>query len=130
MHGFYRLIQGGHMLFICYPKCTTCQKAKKFLDDNSIPYTERNIKEQNPTYDEIKSWQELSGLPMKKFFNTSGVLYRSMKLADKLPTMSDEEQLRFLETDGMLVKRPLLIGDDFVLVGFKEAEWERLKNIR
>lgn len=118
------------MLFICYPKCTTCQKAKKFLDDNSIPYTERNIKEQNPTYDEIKSWQELSGLPMKKFFNTSGVLYRSMKLADKLPTMSDEEQLRFLETDGMLVKRPLLIGDDFVLVGFKEAEWERLKNIK
>ncbi|MDY3908158.1 MAG: arsenate reductase family protein [Eubacterium sp.] len=113
------------MLFVQYPKCSTCQKAKKWLDANEITYADRNIKEENPTYDEIKEWHQKSGLPLKKFFNTSGMLYREMKLKDKLPEMTEEEQYRLLATDGMLVKRPLLIGEDFVLVGFKEAEWEK-----
>lgn len=109
--------------FICYPKCTTCQKAKKWLDDNKIEYELRDIKEENPTLEELTAWYKQSGLPLKKFFNTSGLLYKSMKLKDKLPTMSEEEQLKLLATDGMLVKRPLVIGEDFVLVGFKESEW-------
>lgn len=109
--------------FICYPKCTTCQKAKKWLDDNKIEYELRDIKEENPTFEELTVWYKLGGLPLKKFFNTSGLLYKSMKLKDKLPTMSEEEQLKLLATDGMLVKRPLVIGEDFVLVGFKESEW-------
>lgn len=109
--------------FICYPKCTTCQKAKKWLDDNKIEYELRDIKEENPTFEELTVWYKLGGLPLKKFFNTSGLLYKSMKLKDKLPTMTEEEQLKLLATDGMLVKRPLVIGEDFVLVGFKESEW-------
>ena len=108
---------------IPYPKCTTCQKAKKWLDDNKIEYELRDIKEENPTFEELTVWYKLSGLQLKKFFNTSGLLYKSMELKDKLPTMSEEEQLKLLATDGMLVKRPLLIGEDFVLVGFKESEW-------
>ena len=117
------------MLFICYPKCTTCKKAQKWLDDNGISYELRDIKENNPDYDELKKWQSVSGLPMKRFFNTSGLLYKSMALKDKLPEMSDDEQLRLLATDGMLVKRPLLVTDDGkVLTGFKENEWtEALK---
>ena len=115
------------MLFVCYPKCTTCKKAEKYLNDKGISYTERNIKEENPTYDELKQWHEKSGLPLKKFFNTSGMLYRSMQLAEKLSDMSEEEQLRLLSTDGMLVKRPILVDGDTVLVGFKEKEWETLK---
>lgn len=109
--------------FICYPKCTTCQKAKKWLDDNNIEYELRDIKEDNPTFEELSEWYKMSGLPLKKFFNTSGLLYKSMGLKDKLPNMSEEEQLKLLSTDGMLVKRPLLINEDFVLVGFKEKEW-------
>ena len=109
--------------FICYPKCTTCQKAKKWLDDNKIDYELRDIKENNPSLEELTTWYNMSGLPLKKFFNTSGLLYKSMELKDKLPTMSEEEQLKLLAKDGMLVKRPLVIGDDFVLVGFKESEW-------
>lgn len=109
--------------FICYPKCTTCQKAKKWLDDNDIEYKLRDIKEDNPTFEELSKWYKMSGLPLKKFFNTSGLLYKSMGLKDKLSAMSEEEQLRLLATDGMLVKRPLLIGEDFILVGFKEKEW-------
>ena len=109
--------------FICYPKCTTCQKAKKWLDDNKIEYELRDIKEDNPSLEELTSWYKMSGLPLKKFFNTSGLLYKSMELKDKLPTMSEEDQLKLLATDGMLVKRPLVIGKDFVLVGFKESEW-------
>ena len=112
------------MTFICYPKCTTCQKAQKWLEDNGVTYTLRNIKEDKPSYDELKAWYAESGLPLKKFFNTSGLLYKSLALKDKLPTMSEEEMLALLATDGMLVKRPLLIGEDFVLVGFKEAEWQ------
>ena len=111
--------------FICYPKCTTCQKAQKWLDGNGIEYTVRNIKEDNPTYDELKEWYGKSGLPLKSFFNTSGLIYKSMGLKDKLPTMSEQEQLTLLSTDGMLVKRPLLIGEDFVLTGFKEAQWAK-----
>lgn len=111
------------MLFVCYPKCTTCRKAQKWLDENQIAYALRDIKIENPTYDELAAWHKQSGLPLKKFFNTSGLLYKSMELKNKLPGMSEEEMLRLLATDGMLVKRPLLIGDDFVLVGFKEAEW-------
>lgn len=110
--------------FICYPKCTTCQKAMKWLDDNKIEYKLRNIKEDNPSFEEMTVWYKMSGLPLKKFFNTSGLLYKSMELKDKLPTMSEEEQLKLLATDGMLVKRPLVIGEEFVLVGFKESEWE------
>ena len=109
--------------FICYPKCTTCQKAKKWLDDNKIEYELRDIKGDNPSVEELSAWHKLSGLPLKKFFNTSGLLYKSMELKEKLPTMSEEEQLKLLATDGMLVKRPLVIGNDFVLVGFKENEW-------
>ena len=110
--------------FICYPKCTTCQKAKKWLDDNKVEYNLRDIKIENPSIDELCNWHKVSGLPLKKFFNTSGILYKSMELKDKLPNMSEEEQLNLLSTDGMLVKRPLVIGRDFVLVGFKEAEWK------
>ena len=109
--------------FVCYPKCTTCQKAQKWLDDNKIEYEFRDIKEDNPSREELTTWYKMSGLPLKKFFNTSGLLYKSMELKDKLPEMSEEEQLKLLATDGMLVKRPLVIGDDFVLVGFKESEW-------
>lgn len=112
------------MTFICYPKCTTCQKARKWLDENQIAYELRDIKTENPSYEELAAWYKLSGLPLRKFFNTSGLLYKSLELKDKLPGMSEEEMLRLLATDGMLVKRPLLIGDDYVLVGFKEAEWE------
>ena len=110
--------------FICYPKCTTCQKAKKWLDDNKIEYELRDIKLENPTLQELTEWYKKSGLPLKKFFNTSGLLYKSLDLKNKLPIMTEDEMLKLLATDGMLVKRPLLIGADFVLVGFKEAEWE------
>ena len=114
--------------FICYPKCTTCQKARKWLDENNIEYEFRDIKLENPSLEELTAWHKLSGLPLRKFFNTSGLLYKSMELKTKLPDMTDEEMLSLLATDGMLVKRPLAIGDDFVLVGFKEAEWvEKLK---
>lgn len=114
--------------FICYPKCTTCQKARKWLDENNIEYEFRDIKIENPSLEELTAWYKLSGLPLRKFFNTSGLLYKSMELKTKLPNMTDEEMLSLLATDGMLVKRPLAIGDDFVLVGFKEAEWvEKLK---
>ena len=109
--------------FICYPKCSTCQKAQKWLDENGAQYEIRNIKEENPTFDELKSWYTEGGLPLKRFFNTSGLLYKSMSLKDKLPDMSDDEQLELLAADGMLVKRPLLIGEDFVLTGFREKEW-------
>lgn len=109
--------------FICYPKCTTCQRAKKWLDDNKIEYRLRNIKEENPSLEELTLWYKLSALPLKKFFNTSGILYKSMGLKDKLSEMTDKEQLRLLSTDGMIVKRPIVIGEDFVLVGFKESEW-------
>lgn len=112
------------MLFICYPKCSTCLKAKKWLDDNNIKYEERHIVEDNPKYDELKKWYERSGLPLKKFFNTSGLVYKNNNIKDKLLTMSEDEQLHLLATNGMLVKRPLLIGDEFVLVGFKEDEWK------
>lgn len=114
------------ILFLQYPPCTTCQKAKKWLDQNQADYTSRHIKEQNPTYEELALWHKKSGLPLKKFFNTSGLLYKEMKLKDKLPSMSEDEQLKLLATDGMLVKRPLVIGNDFVLVGFKEADWEKM----
>lgn len=110
--------------FICYPKCTTCQKAKKYLDEKGVEYEMRDIKTENPTFEELKQWYALSGLPLKKFFNTSGLLYKSMALKDKLPAMSEEEMLTLLSTDGMLVKRPLLVGEDFVLAGFREKEWE------
>ena len=109
--------------FICYPKCTTCVRAKKWLDDNKIKYELRDIKLNNPTLEELTVWYNKSGLPIKKFFNTSGLLYKSLDLKNKLPEMSEREMLKLLSTYGMLVKRPLLIGDDFVLVGFKEAEW-------
>ncbi|MDO4396762.1 MAG: arsenate reductase family protein [Clostridia bacterium] len=116
------------MLFICYSKCSTCQKARKWLEEHSIEYNERNIVEENPTFDELKEWYDVSGFPLKKFFNTSGMLYKEMHLKDKLPEMSEEEQLRLLATNGMLVKRPLVIDGDTVVVGFKEAEWaEKLK---
>ena len=109
--------------FIYYPKCTTCQKARKWLDENNIEYESRDIKLENPSIEELTAWYKLSGLPLRKFFNTSGLLYKSMELKTKLPNMTDEEMLSLLATDGMLVKRPLAIGDDFVLVSFKEAEW-------
>lgn len=112
------------MIFLCYDKCTTCQKARKWLDEQGIAYETRPIKEQNPTAEELKAWHERSGLPLKRFFNTSGLLYKSLGLKDKLPTMSEQEQYDLLATDGMLVKRPMLIGDDQVLVGFRQAEWE------
>ena len=112
------------MLFICYPKCSTCQKAKKWLEEHNIEYTERHIVENNPSYDELSAWYKESGLPLKKFFNTSGLLYKELQLKDKLPTMSEEEQLQLLSSNGMLVKRPLLIHEDGILLGFKEAEWK------
>lgn len=115
------------MYYICYPKCTTCKKAQKWLDENNIEYTLRDIKEDNPTYEELVQWYKSSGLPLKKFFNTSGLLYKSMNLKEKLPQMSEEEQLKLLATDGMLVKRPIGINGDIVRVGFKEAEWECFK---
>lgn len=115
--------KNGMLTFICYPKCTTCQRAKKWLDDNRVEYELRDIKTDNPTLEELAEWYRKSGLPLKKFFNTSGLLYKSLDLKNKLPEMSEEEMLELLATDGMLVKRPLLIGHDFVLAGFKEAEW-------
>ena len=112
------------MIFICYPKCSTCRKAEKYLQDHKIEYTKRDIKTDNPTAGELRSWQKNSGLPLKKFFNTSGMLYKQMQLKDKLPTMTEDEQIKLLATDGMLVKRPFVVGDRFVLTGFKEKEWE------
>lgn len=114
-------------LFVCYPKCTTCQKAKRWLQENGIAYEERNIKEQNPTVEELKEWHRKSGLELKKFFNTSGLLYKSLGLSKKLPFMSEEEQFALLATDGMLVKRPILVDGGTVLVGFRETQWEILK---
>ena len=114
------------MLFLEYPKCSTCQKAKKWLDEHQISYEDRHIVENNPTFEELKGWYERSGLPLKKFFNTSGMLYKEMKLKDKLLEMSEEEQLKLLATNGMLVKRPLIVDGDRVLTGFKMAEWEAL----
>ena len=114
------------MKFICYPRCSTCQKAKAFLDEKGIPYELRDIKLENPTYEELKLWYEKSGLPLKKFFNTSGLLYKSMELKDRLPSMSEEDQLRLLATDGMLVKRPLLVDNDRIFIGFKAKEWEQI----
>lgn len=111
------------MTFVCYPKCTTCQKARKWLDENGVSYELRDIKTENPSAQELAQWYRRSGLPLKKFFNTSGLLYKSMELKDKLPNMTEEEMLHLLATDGMLVKRPLLVGEETVLVGFKEAEW-------
>ena len=117
------------MIFLCYPKCTTCQKAKKWLTANDVVFKERDIKENNPTIEELKDWQKKSGLPLKKFFNTSGLIYRELKLKDKLPTMSEDDQYSLLASDGMLVKRPILIGDGFVLVGFKETDWKAALDI-
>ena len=111
------------MLFVEYPKCSTCQKARRWLEENGVAYTDRHILEQNPTYDELKEWHTRSGLPLRRFFNTSGLKYKSLALKDKLPTMTEDEQLHLLATDGMRVKRPLVGGDDFVLVGFKPEEW-------
>ena len=113
-----------NMLFVQYPKCSTCRKAKKWLDEHDIEYESRHIIEENPTAEEIESWWNLSDLPLKRFFNTSGMKYRELKLKDKLPDMSEKEQFELLATDGMLVKRPIVVGDDFVLVGFKQKEWE------
>lgn len=112
------------MLFVHYPKCTTCQKAKKWLDEKGVSYKERHIKEDNPSVKEIKEWHAKSGMPLKKFFNTSGLLYKELQLKDKLEKMSEEEQYKLLASDGMLVKRPILVGEDFVLTGFREKEWE------
>ena len=114
------------MLFLEYPPCSTCQKAKRWLDAHGIPYEDRHIKQDNPTYEELKTWFARSGLPLKRFWNTSGLQYRALELKDKLPTMTEEEQLRLLATDGMLVKRPLIVTETAVLTGFKEAEWETL----
>ena len=110
--------------FICYPRCTTCQKARKWLDEHDVAYEFRDIKTENPTPEELRAWHQLSGAPLKNFFNTSGLLYKSLELKTKLPAMSEDELLALLVSDGMLVKRPLAIGDGFVLIGFKEAEWE------
>lgn len=115
--------------FICYPKCTTCQKAKKWLDDHNIAYELRDIKQERPTLAELTAWYQKSGLPLKRFFNTSGLLYKSLDLKNKLPHMTEQEMLNLLSTDGMLVKRPLLISEDFVLVGFKETEWRAKFNM-
>lgn len=112
------------MLFIEYPQCTTCKRAKKWLENKNISYIDRHIKEENPTVEELKKWHEKSGLPLKRFFNTSGNLYKEMGLKDKLPEMSEEEQFELLASDGMLVKRPIIVTEDMVLTGFKEAEWE------
>ena len=114
------------MLFICYPKCSTCQKAKKWLDEHEINYTERHIVEDNPSYDELKEWYAKSGLALNKFFNTSGLLYKEMKLKNKLPTMTEDEKLKLLASNGMLVKRPLIVKGDTVLVGFKEEQWKSI----
>lgn len=114
------------MLFLLYPPCSTCKKAKKWLDDHGVAYEARDIKQDNPTQEELRAWQARSGLPLKRFFNTSGQLYRSLQLKEKLPAMPEAEQLALLAGDGMLVKRPLAVGEDFVLVGFKEAEWEQM----
>ncbi|MBW7572254.1 arsenate reductase family protein [Caproiciproducens faecalis] len=114
-------------LFVCYPKCTTCRKAEKWLEENGIAFEERNIKEQNPTVEELREWHRKSGLELKKFFNTSGLLYKSKGLSQKLSSMSEEEQFTLLSTDGMLVKRPIFVDGDTVLVGFKEEQWEKLK---
>ena len=111
------------LLFLEYPPCSTCKKAKSWLDAHGVQYTSRHIKDQNPSTEELKAWYQKSGLPLKRFFNTSGLLYKSMALKDKLPSMTEEEQLELLSTDGMLVKRPILVSEDFVLVGFKESEW-------
>ncbi len=113
------------MLFLCYPKCSTCQKARKWLEEQGISFEERDIKLNNPTEEELRTWYARSGLPLKRFFNTSGLQYKALGLKDKLPNMSEEEQLALLATDGMLVKRPLVVGEDFVLTGFKQAEWEQ-----
>lgn len=113
------------MIFLCYPKCTTCQKAQKWLDAKGIPYEARHIKEQNPAEDELRQWHLKSGLPLKKFFNTSGLIYKEKRLKEKLPLLSEDEMLALLAEDGMLVKRPMLVGDDFVLVGFQETDWEK-----
>lgn len=113
-----------NILFLEYPPCSTCKKAKAWLDSHNISYTDRHIKDQNPTKEELTAWYRQSGLPLKKFFNTSGMLYKSMGLKDRLPSMSEEEQLALLATDGMLVKRPVIVADSFVLTGFKESEWE------
>ena len=114
------------IIFIEYPKCTTCQKAKKWLEDKNIDFTDRHIKDQQPTLDELKKWHKISGLPLKRFFNTSGLLYKEMKLKDRLPNMTDDEMYQLLATDGMLVKRPILITAKGITTGFKEAEWEKL----
>lgn len=114
------------MLFLCYPKCSTCQKARKWLEEQGISFEERDIKQNNPTEDELRTWYKRSGLPLKRFFNTSGLQYKALGLKDKLPDMSEEEQLALLATDGMIVKRPLLVDEDFVLTGFKQAEWEQM----
>ena len=114
------------MLFLQYPPCSTCQKAKKWLDGHGLSYDDRHIKENNPTYEELKLWHSRSGLPLKRFFNTSGLLYKSLNLKDRLPTMTEEEQLALLASDGMLVKRPILVTDHRILVGFREAEWETI----
>lgn len=113
-------------LFVGYPKCTTCQKAERWLEENGIAFEERNIKEQNPTAEELREWYQRSGLPLKRFFNTSGLVYKSLGLSAKLPEMAEEEQLALLASDGMLVKRPILVTGNAVLVGFKEAEWKRI----
>lgn len=113
------------MQFICYPKCSTCQKARKWLEANHLEFTERHIVEENPSYEELKKWYAESGLPLKKFFNTSGMLYKEMQLKDKLPAMSEEEQLKLLAMNGMLVKRPLIVNGNMILIGFKEAEWKK-----
>lgn len=114
------------ILFVEYPKCTTCKRAKKWLEEHQIEFDNRDIKLENPTEEELKTWYEKSGLPLKRFFNTSGMIYRDMDLKNKLPDMSEEEQIKLLATDGMLVKRPLVIGEDFILTGFKEKEWEEI----
>lgn len=114
------------MIFIQYPPCSTCQKAKKWLEAHDLAYTDRHIKDQNPTYEELKAWYEKSGLPLKRFFNTSGLLYKSLNLKDRLPLMTEQEQLQLLATDGMLVKRPIVITEDRIFTGFKESEWNQL----
>lgn len=118
------------MVFVWYPKCTTCQKAKKWLESNGVAFEERHIKENNPTVEELKEWHKRSGLPLKKFFNTSGLLYKELKLKERLSSMSEDEQYKLLASDGMIVKRPILIGDSFVLVGFNEAEWKSALGIK
>ncbi len=118
------------MLFLCYPKCSTCKKAQRWLDEHGVTYELRPIREENPTAEELKTWKERSGQPLKRFFNTSGLLYKALALKDRLPAMSEEEQLTLLATDGMLVKRPILVGEDFVVTGFREAEYEEKLHVR